>query len=221
MKMQLTITLDTGLTYRELQEQEREVSVPVNWIKRTWLNMRGQSLPTVKVPTLVSVEMPSLYTIHVDEDTDADEFEERIMSALDPKGNNHSIVSLLWETDFSRDVELYAPNQCPTGEELANFVRLMVEGDYASHTPDAYAAAVSEYGWDMGHMSDEWFQDNYRGQWESPEEYAENFAEDVCGLPSDLPSWIVIDWDASADQLAYDEDFVTFNYETHVFYRHG
>lgn len=221
MKMQLTITLDTGLTYSELVEEEREVSVPVNWIKRTWLNMRGQTLPTVTVPTLVSVEMPSLYTIHVDEDTDADEFEERIISSLNPKGNNHSIVSLLWETDFSRDIELYAPNQCPTGEELANFVHLMVEGDYASRTPDAYAAAVSEYGWDTYHLSDEWFQDNYHGQWDSPAAYAENLADDTGAVNTDNADWVVIDWDASAEQLSYDYDFVTFNFDSHVFYRHG
>ncbi|APC46292.1 hypothetical protein HWB05_gp030 [Streptomyces phage BRock] len=219
--MQLTITLDTGLTYSELVEEEREISVPVNWIKRTWLNMRGQTLPTVTVPTLVSVEMPSLYTIHVDEDTDADEFEERIISSLNPKGNNHSIVSLLWETDFGPDAELYTPNQCPTGEELANFVRLMVDGEYASHTPDAYAAAVSEYGWDTGHLSDEWFQDNYRGQWESPEEYVKNLAEDMGAISPDFPDWIDIDWSGTADNMSTDDDYVLFGLDYHVFYRHG
>lgn len=219
--MQLSITLDTGLSYSELVEEEREVSVPVNWFRRTWLNMRGQSLPTVSVPTLVSKEFPSLYTITVDEDTDADDFGERITSALNPDGNNHSIVSLLWETSF-RPVDLYEGEySAPNAEELANFVRLMVEGDYASHTPDAYAAAVSEYGWDTGHMSDDWFQDNYHGQWDSPAAYAENLADDTGAVDTDNADWVVIDWDASADQLSYDYDFVTFNFDSHVFYRHG
>lgn len=211
----LTLTLDTGLTYSELIERPEERPLTHSWLKRTVAKLRGQELPaTFTVPVLVSVDMPHLYTMELSEETDVYEFEERITTALDRL--DHSIVSMVWDLTF-RNVDLlqetYSP---PTCEELINFVTCIVDGDTDAN---AFAAAVTEYGWDTGHLSEDWMEDNYRGVFESPAAYAENLAADVCEI--DTPDWVVIDWDASAEQLGYDDDYVTFDYMTHVFYRHG
>jgi antirestriction protein len=41
--------------------------------------------------------------------------------------------------------------------------------------------------------------DAYAGQWDSGGAFAESMAEDCGDIPKDLPTWIVIDWQASWD----------------------
>ena len=50
------------------------------------------------------------------------------------------------------------------------------------------------------------FEDSYQGGYESEAEFAEQFTTDVYGL--DLPSFVIVDWQATWDQgLRYDYDF--------------
>ena len=48
------------------------------------------------------------------------------------------------------------------------------------------------------------FEDAYYGEYESGAEFAEQFANDVGYISSDLPSWIEIDWQESWENLSYD-----------------
>ena len=45
---------------------------------------------------------------------------------------------------------------------------------------------------------------SYQGEYSSGAEFAEQLAVDCCEVPSNLSSWIEIDWKASWDNLSYD-----------------
>lgn len=48
-------------------------------------------------------------------------------------------------------------------------------------------------------------------------EYAQNLIEDIGDLPKDLPSYIVIDWDATADNVKQDYSSVDFQGNTYYY----
>ena len=50
------------------------------------------------------------------------------------------------------------------------------------------------------------FEDAYVGCYESEKDFAEQYATDCYGL--DVPSFVVIDWEATWNQLSYDYEFV-------------
>ena len=51
-------------------------------------------------------------------------------------------------------------------------------------------------------------EDAYYGQFDSEEEFTENFVNECYGLP-DMPSWIAIDWKETwEDGLSWDYTFV-------------
>ena len=50
------------------------------------------------------------------------------------------------------------------------------------------------------------FEDAYVGCYESEKDFAEQYTTDVYGL--DVPSFVVIDWQATWNQLSYDYEFV-------------
>ena len=52
----------------------------------------------------------------------------------------------------------------------------------------------------------EYFEDAYVGCYESEKDFAEQYTTDVYGL--DVPSFVVIDWQATWNQLSYDYEFV-------------
>ena len=67
---------------------------------------------------------------------------------------------------------------------------------------EAFGAYADNMGGDVDIDS---FRDAYCGQWESGAAYAESTAEDCGDIPKDIPTWIVIDWEASWNcNLRYD-----------------
>lgn len=50
------------------------------------------------------------------------------------------------------------------------------------------------------------FEDAYVGCYESEKDFAKQYTTDVYGL--DVPSFVVIDWEATWNQLSYDYEFV-------------
>lgn len=58
----------------------------------------------------------------------------------------------------------------------------------------AFAVYAEHYG-DGAEI--EGFREAYQGQWVSGADFAEHIAEECGELPKDLPTWIVIDWEAS------------------------
>ena len=59
---------------------------------------------------------------------------------------------------------------------------------------DAFAVYADHMG---GDVSVDGFRDAYQGTADSEADFAERTAEDCGEIPKDLPSWIVIDWEAS------------------------
>ena len=75
-----------------------------------------------------------------------------------------------------------------------------------------YLQAVDEHGEEVVESFIEIFDidsigslsDAYQGQWDSGAEFAQNLAEDCGEVPTNMSSWIEIDWKASWDNLDYD-----------------
>ena len=58
----------------------------------------------------------------------------------------------------------------------------------------AFGAFADHMG---GEVTIEQFREAWQGQWGSGADFAEHIAEECGDIPKDLPSWIVIDWEAS------------------------
>lgn len=70
--------------------------------------------------------------------------------------------------------------------------------------PEALQAFAELYGYTITEAAEK-FQDAYHGQWDSPEQYAEQFAEDI-GAIDDNATWpnYYIDWERAARDLFMD-----------------
>ena len=83
--------------------------------------------------------------------------------------------------------------------------------DYDQETVDAFLNA----DFDIDDISK--LEDAYYGQYDTEEEFAENFVNECYGLPVDMPSWIAIDWEKTwEDGLSWDYTF----YNGYVFCNH-
>ena len=75
-----------------------------------------------------------------------------------------------------------------------------------------YLQAIDEYDEEVvedfveifGVCSISSLSDAYQGKWDSGAEFAQNLAEDCGEVPTNMSSWIEIDWKASWDNLSYD-----------------
>ena len=66
------------------------------------------------------------------------------------------------------------------------------------YSADQIRAFIELYGEEnVGH-----FEDSYQGEFESGAHFAESMVEDCYAL--DFPSFVVVDWDATWDNLYYD-----------------
>jgi hypothetical protein len=51
-------------------------------------------------------------------------------------------------------------------------------------------------------------------------EYVQDYLIDIGELPEDLPSYVVIDWQATANKLSLDYDPIDFDGTTYLIYKH-
>jgi|SRR5882757_3581553 len=135
--------------------------------------------------------------------------------------NGWEVVSVVLDENYTSTELVTASNGAPLGEHVG---QLLVALDEDPYYAAGFVAAIHEYGFGFSDDLNTWMQDNYRGEFDSPAAYAEHMY-DECYAPdaSGMPDWVVTDWEASAEQLGYDDDYVTHpeSYSTHVFYRHG
>ena len=83
--------------------------------------------------------------------------------------------------------------------------------DYDQETVDAFLGA----DFDIDDISR--LEDAYYGQYDSEEDFTENFVSECYGLPRDFPTWIKIDWKETwEDGLSWDYTF----YNGFVFCNH-
>lgn len=131
--------------------------------------------------------------------------------------NGWEIVSVVVDADNLSYELVSGYNSSPSGDHVGTL--LVALTDTNEHRQTGLIAAVSEYGFDTD-LTSEWMDDHYNGEWESPAAYAENLVEDCYSV--DIPDFVSIDWDDTADTLAQDYDYVTDaeSYTTHVFNRY-
>ena len=94
---------------------------------------------------------------------------------------------------------------------LENFIEEHGESYFQSYIED-YLQAIDEYDDEVvedfieifGVCSISSLSDAYQGKWNSGAEFAQNLAEDCGEVPTNMSSWIEIDWKASWDNLSYD-----------------
>ena len=109
-------------------------------------------------------------------------------------------------------------------EEMREFIETHGNSDFMCYYED-YARMVDQYDqetvdaflnadFDIDDISR--LEDAYYGQYDSEEEFTENFVNECYGLP-DMPSWIAIDWKETwEDGLSWDYTF----YDGYVFCNH-
>ena len=96
--------------------------------------------------------------------------------------------------------------------ELAlEFIEEYGEEKFQEYYED-YQKAIEDFNLDIVNAFIEVFyiesigniEESYQGQYNSGAEFAEQLAVDCCEVPSNLSSWIEIDWKASWGNLSYD-----------------
>lgn len=102
--------------------------------------------------------------------------------------------------------ELIAESYCL--EDILEFIEENSEEDFCNfyeeyvnvgeqYSYGAVDAFIEEFG--LHSFTSTCFEDAYRGQWESKEQYAENYVSDCYSV--DIPGFIEIDWEATFDNL--------------------
>lgn len=131
--------------------------------------------------------------------------------------NGWEIVSVVVDADNLSYELVSGYNSSPSGDHVGTL--LVALTDTNEHRQTGLIAAVKEYGFDTD-LTSEWMDDHYNGEWKSPAEYAENLVEDCYSV--DIPDFVSIDWDDTADTLSQDYDYVTDEESgsTHVFHRY-
>jgi antirestriction protein len=100
-------------------------------------------------------------------------------------------------------------------DEMKEFIETHGNSDFLCYYED-YARMVDQYDqetvdafletFDM--MDIEHLEDAYHGQYDSEEEFAENFVSDMGYICNELPYWIKIDWKETwEDGLSWDYTF--------------
>ena len=105
----------------------------------------------------------------------------------------------------------YNEEYCWEYNDMVDFIKEYGETMFLTHY-ETYHRLVDDYGQELvdefaEHFdvdSIEHFEESYQGQYNSGAEFAEQLAVDCCEVPSNLSSWIEIDWKASWDNLDYD-----------------
>ena len=105
----------------------------------------------------------------------------------------------------------YNEEYCWEYNDMVDFIKEYGEKNFRDYYEDYYRA-VDDLGEDIVNAFIEVFyiesigniNESYQGQYNSGAEFAEQLAVDCCEVPSNLSSWIEIDWKASWDNLSYD-----------------
>lgn len=171
-----------------------------------------KDVPTTQVSVIREVDI--FRTVEFDDSHDA----ETVRPLLDRMTDNDwEIVSVVADVDGMSYELVNGYNSAPTGDQVGTLLVALTDPHEYRHT--GLIAAVGEYGFDTD-LTSEWMDDRYHGDWDSPAEYVENLVSDC--YTCDIPDFVSIDWEDTADTLGQDYDYVTDaeTYKTHVFSRY-
>lgn len=204
----MTVALQTTV----LRDVVETVNVKESKVQRFMRLFTRKDAPTTQVSVIREVD--AFRTLDFDESHDA----EKVRPILDKMTDNGwEIVSIVVEANGMSYEMVDGFNSSPTGDHVGTL--LVALTDNHEYRQTGLIAAVKEYGFGTD-LTSEWMDDHYHGEWDSPAAYAENLVEDC--YTCDIPSFVSIDWEDTANELGYDYDYVTDaeNYNTHVFSRH-
>lgn len=140
------------------------------------------------------------------------------MIALPNPAMNINYKEVYSQETVDKIEELIAESYCL--EDIVGFIDENSEEDFRNlyeeyvtvgeeYSYGAVDAFIEEFG--LHTFTSSGFEDAYRGQWESKEQYAENYVSDCYSL--DLPGFLEIDWEATFDNLD-----VSITEDGYVFY---
>ena len=115
------------------------------------------------------------------------------------------------EQETQELLDEYNESYCWEYNDMVDFIKEYGEKKFRDYYEDYYRA-VDDLGEDIVNAFIEVFyiesigniNESYQGEYNSGAEFAEQLAVDCCEVPSNLSSWIEIDWKASWDNLSYD-----------------
>ena len=204
----MTVALQTSA----LRDVMITVPAPETKIQRFARLFTRKSAPTVQRSVIREVDV--FRTLEFDDSHDAETVRPMLERMTD---NGWEIVSVVTDVDGLSYEMVDGFNSSPSGDNVGTLLVALTDPHECRYT--GLIAAVKEYGFDTD-LTSEWMDDHYSGEWDSRAEWAENLVTDCYTL--DIPSFVSVDWDDTADELGYDYDYVTDaeNYNTHVFSRH-
>lgn len=204
----MTVALQTSVMRDVVETRE----VKETKLQRFVRLFTRKDVPTTQVE--VTREVDAFRTLEFDDSHNAETVRPMLERMTE---NGWEIVSVVVEADGLSYEMVDGYNSSPSGDHVGTL--LVALTDTHEMRQIGLIAAVKEYGFGTD-LTSEWMDDHYHGEWDSPAAYAENLVEDCYSL--DIPAFVSIDWDDTADELGYDYDYVTDaeNYSTHVFSRH-
>lgn len=175
---------------------------PISRLSKVWHKLTRKPLPTI------TTDLYHFHNVELTSKHEADTF-ERVAFALENAG--YTIVSVVVDDGYSPE-ELVNGYRISDAEEISALFRGLVDD---GHRADAYVAHIKEYGWDASQLTTEWMDDNYRGGWSSAADYVEDLVTDCYEM--NVPDFVEVDWESTAENLESDYDFVYYYGQIHVF----
>lgn len=94
-------------------------------------------------------------------------------------------------------------SECHLSANIYEIAEQINNSDYDFEVIEAYAECMSYYHEDISDLLDN-LSDSYYGEYSSDEDFAQTTLEQDGSILENLPSYIYIDWEATARHLMYD-----------------
>lgn len=94
-------------------------------------------------------------------------------------------------------------SECHISADIYEIAKQINGSDYDLEVIEAYAECMSYYHKDVEDLLNS-LSDSYYGEYDSDEDFAQCTLEQDGSIPENLPSYIYIDWEATARHLMYD-----------------
>lgn len=158
--------------------------------------------------------------------------------------HNDSQITRNLEFDYGHDSSQVSNILDSMGRNGWTILEVAVDSDYGNEPVDitnwdvlsAFAAALIEnvndagqmiaygelYGWDepayfTNSRHGYGYEEGFQGAYDSEEDFARGFAEET---GEDIPSWVVVDWERTTNELMYDHDAWELFGEVYIFAKH-
>jgi len=159
--------------------------------------------PRIYVACLAAYNAGKLHGRWIDADQDADAIRAEVADMLaqspEPRAEEWAI----------HDFEGFGDYRLSEWESFDDVAALAAQIEKHG---DAYLAALAL---SSSREEADSLMEEYRGHWDTPEDFAQDFAEETGSIPKDLPAWLHIDWESTARELLYD----MAEHDGHYFWR--